>query len=98
MSMRLRNRGSGRLRRSAALFFILTAIDCKVEWAAAAAPSPASEPRYQVELQKDVRVPLRDGGYLVADVYRPRATGTNATPEKFPVLMSMSAYLKELQH
>ena len=73
MSMMLRQWGAGRSGYLAALFLILTAIVCKVEWAAAAAPATASQPRYQVELQKDVRIPLRDGAYLVADVYRPRA-------------------------
>ena len=83
MSMMLRNWGPGRLRRRAALFFILSAIVCKVEWAAAAAPAPASEPRYQVEMLKDVRVPLRDGAYLLADVYRPRAAGTESLLKNF---------------
>ncbi|HEX4969909.1 MAG TPA: CocE/NonD family hydrolase, partial [Steroidobacteraceae bacterium] len=94
MSMMLRQWGADNCGYRAALFLILAAIVCKVEWAAAAAPAAASQPRYQVELQKDVRIPLRDGAYLVADVYRPRA----AAAEKFPVLMSLSAYLKELQH
>lgn len=98
MAMMLRKSGTGRLGRRAALFLILTAIVCNVEWARAAAPAAASQPRYQVEVQKDVRIPLRDGAYLMADIYRPRAARTDKVPEKFPVLMSLSAYLKELQH
>jgi uncharacterized protein len=94
MSMLLRQWGTGRSGYRTALFLILTAIVCKVEGAAAAAPAAASQPRYQVAVQKDVRIPLRDGAYLMADVYRPRT----AAAEKFPVLMSLSAYLKELQH
>src|SRR6185436_13490546 len=52
----------------------------------------ASQPKYKMTVDKDVRIPLRDGGYLSADVYRPDVTG-----EKFPILMSLSAYQKELQ-
>ena len=97
MSGMLRTWGPDRSGRRAALFLIVTAIVCNVESAGAAAPA-ASQPRYQVQLQKDVRIPLRDGAYLMADVYLPRAASAERIAEKFPVLMSMSAYLKELQH
>ena len=50
-----------------------------------------SQPQFGMRVDKDVRIPLRDGGYLAADVYRPDAPGP------FPVLMSLSAYQKELQ-
>ena len=50
-----------------------------------------SQPKYQVAVDKDVRIPTRDGSYLVADVFRPDRPG-----ETFPVLMSMSVYQKEL--
>lgn len=36
----------------------------------------------------DVRVPLRDGGYVLADIYRPDDAGT------YPVIMSFSGYGK----
>jgi hypothetical protein len=51
MSMMLRKWGTGRLRPRAALFLILAAIVCKVEWAVAAAPAAASQARYQIELE-----------------------------------------------
>jgi hypothetical protein len=51
------------------------------------AAEQVSQPKYKMVVDKDVRIPLRDGGYLAADIYRPDAAG-----EKFPVLMSLSAY------
>jgi uncharacterized protein len=39
----------------------------------------------------DQRVPLRDGGQLLADVYRPGAQGT------FPVLIAASPYPRQIQ-
>src|SRR5262245_21977336 len=48
------------------------------------APAPAEA--YQVTVQTGVRVKMRDGVQLVADVYRPRATG------KFPVLLTRTPY------
>ena len=55
-------------------------------------PQQVSQPKYKMVVDKDVRIPLRDGGYLAADVYRP-----DAAAEKFPILMSLSGYQKELQ-
>ena len=52
-----------------------------------------SQPKYTMVIDKDVRIPTRDGSYLVADVFRPDAPG-----ETFPVLMSMSVYQKALQY
>jgi len=52
-----------------------------------------SQPKYKLVVDKDVRIPTRDGSYLVADVFRPDASG-----ERFPVLMSLSVYQKELQY
>jgi len=58
--------------------------------------SRLSQPQYDVVVDKDVRIPMRDGGVLLADVYRP--VGAAAEGKRFPVIMSLSAYLKELQH
>src|SRR5262245_13647481 len=97
------------LRRHGAIFLLVAAIVCIPQPASAA--GPRSERSYNVTVDKDVRIPMRDGSYLVADVYRPEGRATQeARPreslgspegragEKFPVLMSLSAYLKELQH
>src|SRR3990167_3966508 len=55
--------------------------------------SELSQPKYKMVVEKDVRIPMRDGSFLVADLFRPDASG-----EKFPVLLSMSVYQKELQY
>ena len=48
-----------------------------------------SQPKYEIELEEDVFVPMRDGVRLCVDVYRPKAEG------KFPALVSWSWYGKE---
>src|SRR5215475_2964379 len=48
--------------------------------------SPGAAEAYQVTAQTGVRVKMRDGVQLIADVYRPRATG------KFPVLLTRTPY------
>ena len=48
-------------------------------------PAPASD-GYAVTAQSGVRVKMRDGVFLAADVYRPRAEG------KFPVLLIRTPY------
>jgi uncharacterized protein len=45
---------------------------------------------YPVKLEKDVRIPLRDGSYVVADIFRPDDAG------QFPVIMSMGPYPKDI--
>lgn len=52
--------------------------------AAAQAAAPATE--YAVVVQTGVRVKMRDGVTLVADIYRPKAPG------KFPVLLTRTPY------
>jgi putative CocE/NonD family hydrolase len=71
-------------------------------WAQSHAASPAtlppyasklSQPKYTFVVDKDVRIPTRGGSYVMADVFRPDAPG-----EKFPPLLSLSVYQKELQY
>ena len=50
-----------------------------------------SQPRYDVQLEEDVWVTMRDGVRLCVDIYRPRAQG------KFPALASFSWYGKGSQ-
>ena len=45
----------------------------------------------KINIEKDVRVPMRDGVRLAADVYRPETEG------KVPGLLALSPYGKELQ-
>jgi hypothetical protein len=48
-----------------------------------------SQPKYDIVLQEDVWVPMRDGIRLSVDIYRPKAKG------KFPALVSWSWYGKD---
>ncbi len=50
-----------------------------------------SEPRYSTFADYDVRIPMRDGTKLVADILRPYGAG------KFPALVSTSPYTRQLQ-
>ncbi|HKQ72833.1 MAG TPA: CocE/NonD family hydrolase [Blastocatellia bacterium] len=50
------------------------------------AQSPAPAEAHQVTVQTGVRVKMRDGVSLVADIYRPKAPG------KFPVLLTRTPY------
>ena len=50
-----------------------------------------SQPKYGIKTEKDIMVPVRDGVRLAVDVYRPDAPG------KFPALLAMGGYGKELQ-
>src|SRR5262249_25991908 len=50
------------------------------------AQSPAPAEVYQVTVQTGARVKMRDGVWLVADIYRPKAPG------KFPVLLTRTPY------
>lgn len=45
-----------------------------------------SQPEYSILLEKDVRIPMRDGTELRGDVFRPDATG------RFPVIMAEAPY------
>lgn len=56
-------------------------------------PTPErSEPRYATISETEVRIPMRDGVRLAADVLRPAAAG-----KKFPALVSTSVYTRQLQ-
>ena len=50
-----------------------------------------SQPKYGIKTEKDVFVPVRDGIRLCMNIYRPDAGG------KFPALLAMGGYGKELQ-
>lgn len=45
---------------------------------------------HPLKLEKDVRIPLRDGAYVVADVFRPDAAG------RFPAIITMGPYSKDI--
>ena len=50
-----------------------------------------SQPEYQIKADKNIFVKMSDGVRIALDVYRPDAKG------KFPALLGMSAYGKDLQ-
>ena len=50
-----------------------------------------SPPRYRTRVERDVRITMRDGVRLCADIYRPDAPGS------FPALLSASPYSKDVQ-
>jgi len=54
-------------------------------------PLNLSKMQYGIKAEKDVFVPVRDGVRLAVNVYRPDADG------KFPALLAMGGYGKELQ-
>jgi predicted acyl esterase len=45
---------------------------------------------YSLAIDKDVSIPLRDGGVVVSDVFRPAEAGT------FPVIMTLGPYPKDV--
>ncbi len=55
---------------------------------------PASQPRYHHDVRWDVRVPVRDGLELSANLWLPRPLA-NAPGERFPVILEMIPYGKD---
>jgi putative CocE/NonD family hydrolase len=51
--------------------------------------SRVSQPRYDLVVEKDLEIPMRDGARLKADLFRPRAGG------RFPVIINIGAYQKD---
>jgi predicted acyl esterase len=55
------------------------------------APVSVSQPRdYKMIVEKDVRIPMRDGTLLYADLFRPEGGD-----ERFPAIMNISVYQKD---
>ena len=54
-----------------------------------------SQPRrYELIVEKDVRIPLRDGTVLYGDIFRPDF-GKEGRGEKFPVIFTIGPYMKD---
>ncbi|NLF73057.1 MAG: CocE/NonD family hydrolase [Candidatus Anammoximicrobium sp.] len=62
-------------------------------WGAGASAACGQEPPYEVIVQKNVMVSLRDGVQLATDVYRPARNGA-AVEGRFPVVLSRTPYGK----
>src|SRR6186713_2929614 len=55
---------------------------------------PASPPRHEVTLDRDVRIPARDGVELSANLWRPVPVDPEPD-ERFPVIVEMIPYGKD---
>ena len=60
----------------------------------AEAARPASQPRFGVTVDWDVRIPTRDGTELSANIWRPVPTDS-AAAERFPAILEMIPYGKD---
>jgi putative CocE/NonD family hydrolase len=49
-----------------------------------------SAPKYEIQIDRNVAVPMRDGIGLTTDLYRPKADG------KFPVILIRTPYMKDM--
>ncbi|OGA16368.1 MAG: hypothetical protein A3H33_01085 [Betaproteobacteria bacterium RIFCSPLOWO2_02_FULL_65_20] len=52
-------------------------------------PSRGSKPKYDLVIEKDVEIPMRDGAVLRGDVFRPKSA------QRAPVIMNLGAYQKD---
>jgi len=93
MNMGLTSRLHRQTNRFTGIWLLLTAALLPGFACAADGPSKAE---YAMVLDEDVGIPLRDGTVLRADVYRPAVPAGGDAETKFPVLMSLSAYQKNL--
>ena len=50
---------------------------------------PISQPQYELVVEKDIDIPMRDGARLKCDVFRPRAA------ERFPAILNIGPYQKD---
>jgi len=48
-----------------------------------------SQPRYDLVVEKDLEIPMRDGARLKADLFRPKSGG------RFPVIINIGSYQKD---
>lgn len=72
----------------------LTAAGLAGRGASAQGPQAAIRPaEYGVVVEKDVKIPMRDGVRLAADLYRP-ARGVAPAPGRFPALLTRTPYDK----
>src|SRR5215472_5103927 len=55
-----------------------------------------AKPQYEVQADKNVMVPMRDGVKLATDIYRPALNGAPA-PGRFPTLLIRTPYTRAFQ-
>lgn len=54
----------------------------------------SSEAKYEVYVERDIKILMRDGAELIADAYRPSKDGT-IVPGQFPVILIRTCYNKD---
>jgi putative CocE/NonD family hydrolase len=86
IGMRMSNLVSSYLRKSAVRVFIIFAGTAAVLSLTSSILSAQPATEYKVTIQEAVRVKMRDGVQLAADIYRPESEG------KFPVLLERTPY------
>lgn len=59
-----------------------------------AGPAQPSAPEYAVFVERDIKIPMRDGVELIADAYRPARDG-KAVSGQFPVILIRTCYNKD---
>lgn len=62
----------------------------------AALAAGQAKPQYEVQADKNVMVPMRDGAKLATDIYRPALNGAPA-PGRFPTLLIRTPYTRAFQ-
>ena len=75
--------------RFAAMFLVLFGI---LDFATAGKPKTKTvvmKPKYKVRIERNIRIPMRDGAHLSADLIRPDADG------RFPMIMEYHPYRKD---
>ena len=66
----------------------------RVSFTERSAYAQQSEGRYEIDVTKNVMIPMRDGVRLAMDIYRPALNGRPA-PGKFPVILERTPYNKD---
>ncbi len=72
---------------------LLAATGLPVAWAQGPKTNSRA-PEFEVVVQKNVMIPMRDGARLAADIFRPALNGKEA-PARFPALLTRTPYNKE---
>ena len=73
---------------------VVIALTMSVRARAQAVTSSSSAPQYNMLTDRDIKIPMRDGVSLVADLHRPSKDG-KAISGQFPVILIRTCYNKE---
>lgn len=59
--------------------------------------NPTTHPTAEVLVEKSIRIPMRDGVHLVADVFRPTHAGSSNATDRVPVILARTPYGRHLE-